>query len=134
VKLAPNLVAPVFEWGFAYDLPGDCLRVLEVNGTAWPTDGWAVEGRQLVSNETAVELLYIYRNEDPNLYDAELVSALAAHLALELATSLSALPSIVDRAAERAKDALTEARRSDGHEEELVENPLESGWIAARFE
>lgn len=132
--LTPLITTPPFEWGYAFSLPADCLRVLEVNGTSWPTEGWVVEARQLLTNDALVELLYIRREEDTNLYDAELVTALAAHLAYELAPTITALPSVISAAGERAHDSLMEARRSDGLEEDLVENPNEAGWVMARFE
>jgi hypothetical protein len=132
--LAAEATAPAFEWAVQFPLPADWLRCVEVNGTRWPTDGWVVEGRKILTNETTCELLYVRREEDPNRYDAELVTALAAQLAHELAPALSALSSVVDRAEKKAIDALTEAKRTDGLEEELVENPLEGGWVSARFE
>jgi hypothetical protein len=135
VVLAPLVDAPVFEWGYQYELPGDWLRTVEINARKWPTDGWVREGRRLLTNEAETcELRYVWRLEDSNLYDPELVSALAAQLAAELAPPLAALSGVVDRAEARAERALSGARISDGLDEEIVENPNESGWVSARYE
>ena len=126
--------APVFGWAHQYQLPADCLRVIAVNGQSWPTDGWEIEGRVVLTHEgSPLELEYIRREEDANVYDAELVTALAARLAAELATALSALGSISDRAERRAELAVMKARITDGIEEELVEDDLNDSWLAVRF-
>ncbi len=135
VKLAALAEAPAFEYLLQYELPGDCLRVYAVNDEIWPSEGWTVEGRRILTNQPApIEVIYLRREEDSNKYDPGLVSALAAQLAVELAPALSALPEVVERCREQAREALLEARRIDGLEEDVVENPLDSGWVAARFE
>ena len=79
VQLARNSTAPVIEYSYAYALPSDCLRVLKVhNGT---TDSIAsnidykLEGRNVVTDEGTVYLIYIALDTDPNNYDAYLREA-----------------------------------------------------------
>ena len=127
--------APAFEYDVAYQLPSDWLRMIEVNGLLWPLAGWKVEGRKLLTNDGApCQIVYVRREEDTNLYDPELVTALAAQLAYELAPKLSALPTREDRAEKKAELALSKAKGTDALEEDLVENPLEGGWTSARYE
>ena len=73
VQLAQNSTAPVIEYSNAYALPSDCLRVLKIhNGT---TDSivseidYKIEGRNIVTNEGTVYLIYIAKITDPNLYE-----------------------------------------------------------------
>ena len=68
VQLAANSVAPVIEYTYAYALPSDCLRVLKIhNGT---TDSiktaldYKLEGRNVVTDESTVYLIYIALDED----------------------------------------------------------------------
>jgi hypothetical protein len=132
--LAALAGAPAFGWALQYELPADCLRVLAVNGDWWPTEGWELEGRALLTNETSpIELEYVRREEDPNQWDAELVTAVAARLAYELAPALASIGSVVDRAEKRADIALAKGKITDGLEQESVEDDLEDSWLSVRF-
>ncbi len=54
--------APDFGYDAQYQLPADCLRVVEVYDTKLP---WVVEGRVLLSSEsTPVYIRYVKREED----------------------------------------------------------------------
>ena len=86
-SLAKRTTSPVFGYDDEYQLPTDCLRVVEVPESRLP---WVVEGRKLLSDEGApLNIRYIRREEDPNQYDPLLFSAIAARLALEMAEELT---------------------------------------------
>jgi hypothetical protein len=129
---------PLYGWAFQYQLPVDCLRVLEVNG--WGAGSrpaaWDVEGRKLLTNEEPVKIRYISQVTDCNLFDAIFVEALALKLAAKLC-----LP--VNGSAEMAEQFLTEyekvtgsrARRTDAFEGQLARRPawMESDLVTSRF-
>ena len=76
VQLAQNSTAPVIEYTYAYALPSDFLRCLKIhNGT---TDSVAsnldfkVEGKNIVTDEATVYLVYVAKDTDPNNYDSYL--------------------------------------------------------------
>lgn len=81
--LAPDLNAPAFEFGNAFTLPTDpyCLRVLSIGRLDLP---YRLEGRKILSSESNIQLTYIGRVLDVNLWDSlfseTLVSALAADI------------------------------------------------------
>lgn len=87
-RLAEN---PPFEWAYAYQLPVDCLRVLQCNGYGIHErqDYWTVESSRLLSNSSEAKLRYVRRVTDGSLYHPLFVEALACKLASKLATPLT---------------------------------------------
>ena len=78
---------PVFGWSYQYRLPVDCLRALELNGSAdndHLTDPWIVEGRNVLTNAEAARLIYTRQETDPSLYDSLFVKTFALALAIKL--------------------------------------------------
>jgi len=89
--LAALVVDPLFGWSYQFALPANCLRVLEVNDSEagdWITDAFAIEGRNLLTNTSVVNLIYIRRVLDVSEFDALFVKALAAKLAVELSETI----------------------------------------------
>ena len=72
VSLAPSAVAPVYEFAFAFDLPGDFLRLHDAD-TLY---NYKIEGRQILSDENPLFLKYIFRNKEVPTYDALLIEAM----------------------------------------------------------
>lgn len=122
---------PAFEFAYSFPLPSDCLRVLYSSADDEGTT-WKVEGRNIVTNESALKILYIYQVEDVGLFDALFVEALAARLA-----SAMAWPIVGDRELQRdlwevylAK--ISEARGVDA-KEGTGESLLAEDWEVSRI-
>jgi hypothetical protein len=129
---------PLYGWEFQYQLPVDCLRVLDVNG--WEIgsrpNAWEIEGRKLLMNEETARIRYIGRITDCNLFDAIFVEALALKLAAKLC-----LP--INGSAEMTEQFLTEyhkvvgslARRTDAFEGRPSRRPawMQSDLVTSRF-
>jgi hypothetical protein len=87
LALAQNEATPAFGWSYAYTLPGDCLRVVELNDTEIGdvlTDECVIEGRNLLTNASTANVVYLKRIEDVSLYDPLFVEAFAIKLAIAL--------------------------------------------------
>ena len=86
-NLNRNTTAPLFEWTFSYKLPADSIRALRVGTTdAVP---WRLEGRNILTDEEAVSLLYIFREQDLSQWDPAAYDAFATRLASKLAASIA---------------------------------------------
>ncbi len=122
-SLALNAAAPAFGYDYAFALPTDpyCLRVISVNDPADPPN-WKIEGRDMLIDESAVNLVYIGRIIDVNQYDAGFVQALAHFLAWKLAKPLTGSKTEADQKARDFADILRRARNVDGSED--VQDPL----------
>ena len=123
VQLAQNSTAPVVEYSHAYALPADCLRVLKVhNGT---TDSiksaidYKLEGRNIVTDEGTVFIIYIALDTDPNNYDTYLQESISHQLAADLAYAVTNNATLADKYMTRADERLREARFIDATENSL---------------
>ena len=123
VQLAQNSTAPVVEYSYAYALPSDCLRVLKIhNGT---TDSIAsaldykLEGRNIVSDEGTIYLIYIALDTDPNNYDTYLRESISHQLAADLCYAITNNATLANQYMTRADERLREARFIDATENSL---------------
>jgi hypothetical protein len=123
VQLAQNSTAPVVEYSYAYALPSDCLRVLKIhNGT---TDSIAssmdykLEGRNIVTDEGTIYLIYIALITDPNEYDSYLQESISHQLAADIAYAVTNNATLAKNYMERADERLREARFIDATENAL---------------
>ena len=123
VQLAQNSTAPVVEYTHAYALPSDCLRVLKIhNGT---TDSIAsnidykLEGRNIVTDEGTVFIIYIALDTDPNNYDTYLQESISHQLAADLAYAVTNNATLAEKYMTRADERLREARFIDATENSL---------------
>ena len=123
VQLAQNSTAPVVEYSNAYALPSDCLRVLKIhNGT---TDSIAssmdykLEGRNIVTDEGTIYLIYIALITDPNEYDSYLQESISHQLAADIAYAVTNNATLANNYMTRADERLREARFIDATENSL---------------
>ena len=123
VELARNSTAPVMEYTYAYALPSDFLRVMKIhNGT---TDSIAadlpykVEGKNIVTDQTTVYLVYVALDTDPNNYDVYLREAISHQLAADLAYAITNNATLANNYMTRADERLREARFIDATENSL---------------
>ena len=127
---------PLFGYDQAVRVPTDCFRVVEVYDSRLP---WVVEDDMLLSDEeSTLRLRYIGHTKaraatDPvdHNYDAMLISALAARLAVEVCEELTQSTSKKEAAAQAYMQILTQARGADAQEQspQLFQ---EDDWILAR--
>jgi hypothetical protein len=123
IQLAQNSTAPVVEYTYAYALPSDCLRVLKIhNGT---TDSIAtaldykLEGRNIVTDEGTVYVIYIALDTDPNNYDTYLRESISHQLAADLCYAITNNATLANNYMSRADERLREARFIDATENSL---------------
>jgi hypothetical protein len=123
LQLAQNSTAPVIEYTYAYALPSDCLRVLKIhNGT---TDSIAsdidykLEGRNIVTDQGTVYLIYIAKDTDPNNYDTYLQESISHQLAADLCYAITNNATLANNYMARADERLREARFIDATENSL---------------
>lgn len=94
-QLALLAGSPVSVYNYRYQLPNDCLRIIEVSRDA-TFDGSAsidyrVEGREVLTNETALYVKYIRKVTDTTMFTPLFNRLLACDLAVFLAEPLGAM-------------------------------------------
>ena len=123
LQLAQNSTTPVIEYSFAYALPSDCLRVLKVHNGA--TDSivsaidYKLEGKNIVTDEGTIYLIYIAKVTDPNEYDSYLQESISHQLAADLCYAITNNATLANNYMTRADERLREARFIDATENSL---------------
>lgn len=89
--LAQLAAEPEFEWLYAYQLPVDSLRLLQLNGydLGKTADAWAIEGNKLLTDADKAEVRYIARVTDVTLFPPLFCEALSIKLAAKLCAPLT---------------------------------------------
>lgn len=110
-------------WGFnrAFQIPSDFIRLASLDDLSvlFRIEG-GDDGRVIVTDDTAVNLLYIYRLELVPLMDEGLKECIAARLAAEIAYKLTGDKQVARDMYSVYKDKLFEAQFLDS-----VESPIE---------
>lgn len=91
-QLARLGATPTAVYDYYYQLPNDCLRVLEFSGSdefdSSLSFDYKVEGRKVATNEAAVYIKYIKQETDTTIYPPSFSKLLACDLALILSEPL----------------------------------------------
>lgn len=116
---------PDGSFDYYYQLPNDCLRVMEINGEEFcdSTEYYEVEGQRLACNDSSVALRYI--SGATVTLDPLLANAVAMRLAYKIAVPLSGSTEKSAFMLQMFGKALAEARQVDAQESGSREN---SGW------
>jgi len=126
ISLAANTTSPVFEYANAFDFPNNTLRIIEVN----TAEKYVVEGQQIVTNASApLQIVYVERVTDPNLFDTKFIEAYSLRLAADIAYDITASQTVAATAEQKFAAMLKEARLIDSQESLSA---LEETWLSVR--
>ena len=114
VDLAQVLPNPAWGTFYAYQLPADCLMVLDTNLDA--LDAWRIEGRTLITAAAAVSILYVAQVEDPARWDALFTEAVVDKLAFRFCYPLARSAQLADVLYRKSEESLKRAKSRDGQE------------------
>ncbi|MDQ7965512.1 hypothetical protein RDI61_15870 [Pseudomonas plecoglossicida] len=135
IVLAPLAQPPAFRYSAAFQLPADCLRVLEV-GTGGQQIDYLVESRTILADAMALELRYVFQNEVEATWDSHLVDLVTAAMAAVLAYPITQSTSERDSREAKLEKLLRQAKAVDGQEdppqtlgdEHLLVSRFGNGW------
>lgn len=118
IPLAQSSTAPVSGYDYAYPLPSNFIRLLELNDidAADLSGFFSVEGKSLFTDEATATIRYLSRIEDTTYFDALFTDALSYDLAARLAGPLTQSAGMQGAMAEMAREKLGEAMKADGNE------------------
>jgi hypothetical protein len=127
-QLALLVSKPVFGYDYEFQLPGDCLRVIEVNdGTNLITD-FKIEGRKLLCGQDSVSIKYIGNITDPNQYTSQFIFVFSSRLASELAYAITNNKATAELALQTYLSRLQTAKETDAQESDSVNVIDEDLW------
>jgi len=121
---------PAYGFDFQYQLPGDCLRVVEMEFQQ--SYDWTVEGTKLLTNKESCNIKYIKKIEDPGVFDPFFSEVLAAALAHNLSFSLVQSVQLRQVLADEYQRLLREAR-SYSAQEQFGNRVYADNWLNSRY-
>ena len=129
VQLVADGTAPVWGYNYKYPLPADCLRVIAVKDVEY---SWKIEGGYIVSDDGSMYIVYVRKEENPEVYDALLVQAMGCRLAAECAQDITGKTALKDSMMAKYLAVLSEARSADAAEgtPQKIESDL---WLESRY-
>lgn len=125
-------LTPDFDYAYRYDLPSDCLRLVEIANQS--REAWEVSGERLVFTDEGItaSIRYQRRVKDTTKYDPLLRSLLAGRLAYEIVEELTQSNTKKELLAVDLRAIEAKAKMIDGQEQST--NPLaEDDWVLARL-
>lgn len=131
VTLTPDSTPPAFSWSYQFLKPGDWLRTLQVGEDGCP-EKFLDEGGRLLCNTNVLNLVYIWRNENPATWDSMLIDAMSAAMAARMALTLTGDLEKKNSAEAAYKLLMQQTRTVDGQDEpplDFNDSPL----LLARF-
>lgn len=132
--LAADAVAPGFGFLYAFTLPSDFLRLLP---PARYNLDWRIENHEgansiLTNDGSTLEIIYIHRVTDPNLFDPLFVEMLASKIAWHTCEEITQSNVKKDDAQQDYDIARLEARRINAFEN-ISEESDQDPWLYARL-
>ena len=113
----------------AYDLPTDFLQLNFVNQRGALVK---IEGSQLLSDTSSLEILYTFRLTDPTIYQPKFVQAFAGRLAAELAIAITGKATTMERLLTVYYEKKLPQAISKDSQQGSPSEPAQSEWLNAR--
>lgn len=130
-SLAVLAEAPAWGWDYAYQLPADCLRVLQM-GELDDEFEWEIEDGKLLTDELTVEIKYLARITVTGRFSSGFISALAYRLAAEISYDLTGNPGLTKQMLELWPMELSKAKTQDAQEHGPYELANDD-WVNSRL-
>ena len=123
VQLSQNETTPVFEYEYAYSIPADCVRLINIYGDDVgysPYDRWVVNKRNVETDLGTAYLKYVAFPEDYRDLDVLLAKSIAYELALMLAPTLMKDKEVYGILFQASQTVLREAKAMDTLENKQI--------------
>jgi len=118
-NLASLEATPIVDWEFKFTLPTDpyCLRILDVRTVTGDIYlDFAIQGRELYTEESTVDITYVQRVEDPTQFDALFYQALVFRLAWKMAYPVTRSSGTMTLMGQMYDSVVRDARTVDSQE------------------
>lgn len=114
-ELSQSATTPSYGYAYAFDLPGDCLRVLDVDSN-YSNLVYKIEKRTLLFDESTVKIRYIQRIEDEDSFPIYFQEALIAKIAADIGYAVTGDLKQAEYFYKLSEEKLSNARTTDGQE------------------
>lgn len=153
VSLPLQVGAPAFDFGYAFTLPADFIRIIgtekeidttapynpefngyRINSYQGATEGrdrYKIEGGSLLYDDEVCNILYVFDQEDVTRFSALFVDALTAYLASRIAYKITGSRSMVEQLTMLFERRIKKAQLSDS-QQGTTERRKTSAYLATR--
>lgn len=135
VKVASDSTDPIFGAAKRYALPSDSLRILPTNGRDGTDiqDDFEIFGRFIHTDHSSpIQLNYIKKVTDENVFDALFTELLIARIAMDIAEMVTQSNKKKEQAIFHYRGVQREARRVNAFERPPQKPPVDT-WVNARL-
>jgi len=127
-QLARLSSTPIFGYTYEFQLPGDCMRVIEVNNGSFVITNYKIEGRKILTDYDTLYIKYLGNVTDPNQYTSQFIMLLSTRLAAELAYAITNNKANAEHVASLYQERLRMAKATDAQESDSVNIVDEDLW------
>jgi hypothetical protein len=113
-ELGQLSTTPEYDYDYEFQLPTDCLRVIEVKETEPGQILYKIEGRKLLSNDTGMEILYISKVTDVSQFSPAFKRAFIVRLAAEMSYHFRSDKAYTEGLFQQYQDAVERGLATDG--------------------
>lgn len=122
----------IYPWGYAFEMPADSLRLIEVLNDIHRSE-YALEGRQILANTLGpLYIRYLIDVPETGLWDALFVEAFACRMAIQVGPRIAGSNFNLGAAQASYANALSAAKRTDARENPPIPQEIGS-WEEARL-
>ncbi len=129
ISLAALTTEPAFGFTYEFQLPTDCLRVLEIEDM---DSEWQKEGTKIRADISPLYIKYVKRITEVGKFDANFCEVLALKLAADIAYAVTQNASLKKQLNDEYEQKLRTARSFDG-QEGGVRTVYARKWLNARY-
>jgi len=105
---------PAYTYSVYFQLPSDLLRPIEV----FPEDcSYRIEGRYIATDESEIDLKYIYRVTDPTLLDALCAECISSYIAWDISLAMTQNVSLKEALWKDFTTIMRQAKSTDAKED-----------------
>lgn len=129
VALGLESSAPLYEWDNQFTKPSDCLRLVRSE----EDEEYAEEDGLILSNQSTLNIKYLFRQEDTSKFSPGFVNCLSTRLSVDFALQISQNPELAETLHQLYQLRLGRAGSQDA-KADTPEDPIIDDWISSREE
>lgn len=134
LEIAASVTAPAFVYTYAFPLPADCVRLIDVWAGDYKLEEWELESTGIVCDESGpLQIRYIRDSDDPGEWDYTMRTAFAYRLGLAIAHKLTQDPVVVQSVARLMDEIEGRARKENAQEGLPVKLGKPDPWDQVRY-
>ena len=111
IKLNPISTQPEFGYSYQFQLPDDLIRIINAN-----TEDYVVETDRLLSDQSELNLVYVFDNKNEETYDSLFIECLILYLASKITKAVTGSQGTADSYYMQCQELIKQAKAVQAQE------------------